>query len=113
VTEVRPLYYHGEPTEEQRIALRRGKDKLGVDWMVQPKMVGTNDSPELPVLVFGEPDRYFEKYALLTWPYSADRMAAALAEVYGLTSGEYLSTGKQWLEGALGAEVKDLGEEEL
>jgi hypothetical protein len=104
MTEVRDLYYYGEPTEEQRLALRRGKDLLGVDWMVRPVPVCKMDQTDAAVLCFREPP--------MTPPYTPARMAAALKEVLGLTPGDYLTTPEEWLSNQFGQRVKFLFEED-
>ncbi len=108
--EIFPLYYWGEPTEQQRIALRKGKELLGVDWLVQPIAVKrSGESPDLPVLCFEDPPYPFlSGYARLTPPYTAPRMAAALEEIY--QHGEHLSRPEEWLSVTLGTTVSFLEE---
>jgi hypothetical protein len=105
---VRPLYYIGTPTEQQRLALRRGKDLLGVDFLVQP-------TPAKPgcdaALAFSEPEFYVHTYANLTPPYTPTRMASALSEVLGLKPPDHLTTGAQWLSQHMGMGVVYVGEE--
>ena len=108
---VRPLYYVGRPTEQQRIALRRGKELLGVDFMVMPEEA--KPGVDAFVLAFEEPQFYIEKYAKLTPPYTPARMAKALSEVLGLEEPVHLTTGAELLSGWLGTSVVDLGEEEI
>jgi hypothetical protein len=95
VTEVRPLYYVGTPTEEQRLALRAGKESLGVDWLVQP--IQAKPGAEGPVLAFETPQFYVDSYAELTPPYTSARMAMALRELYGMVPPDHLTTGEEWL----------------
>lgn len=117
MTEVYPLYYYGEPTEEQRIALRKGKELMGVDFMVQPKRVtapgvGVTEA----VLCFEEPPFFFwSGYAILTPPYTPNRMAAALDEIYCTNgaAGDYLTQPEDWLSKQFGRPVKLLFEEEV
>lgn len=109
-TEIRPLYYVGKPTDAARQALREGKELLGVHFLVQPTPV--TDAVDQPVLAFEEPRFYVDAYALLTPPYTATRMAAALREIYGLVPPDHLTTGAEWLARHLGDEVKFLGEED-
>ena len=99
MTEVRPLYYVGRPTEEARLALRAGKELLRVDWLVQP----TEAKPgvEGPVIAFEDPGFFITSYARLTPPYTATRMAAALGELYGLEDPDHLTTGEDWLAGLI------------
>ena len=109
MTEVRPLYYVGIPTEEARLALRAGKESLQVDWMVKPMpYTGEEDGP---VLAFEEPRFYIHTYAKLTPPYTSSRMAAALRELYGLAPPDHLMTGEQWLSGFFMGGVKFVEEE--
>lgn len=93
--EVRPLFYVGTPSEEARLALRKGKESLGVAWMVQP--MEARPGVEGPVLAFEDPTFYVDAYAKLTQPYTAARMAAALRELYGLAEPDHLTTGEEWL----------------
>jgi hypothetical protein len=95
MTEVRPLYYVGTPTEGARLALRAGKDSLHVDWMIQP--VEAKPGVEGPVLAFESPHFYIQSYAELTPPYTSVRMAIALRELYGLAPPDHLTTGETWL----------------
>ena len=107
MTEIRPLYFFGQPTDEQREALRKGKELLGVDWLVQPVEVTVSNPPEGPVLCFATPPFFFAHgFALLSSPFTPARMATALEEVLGLTPGDYLTTPEEWLSELMGCPVK-------
>jgi hypothetical protein len=110
---VKPLYFYGDVPQEAREALRKGKELLGVDWFIQPTEV-VFDAPEAGVVMcFEEPFFCFlNGYVLLTKPYTPERMAAALKEIYGITDGRYITTASDWLSEAFGAKVKLIIEEE-
>ncbi len=113
MTEVRPLYYYGDVPSEARDALRKGKELLGVDWLVQPTEVVFDGPDHGVVMCFEEPFFCFlNGYVLLTPPYTPERMAAALREVYGITDGTYITTASDWLSEAFGAKVRLIIEEE-
>ena len=112
MTDVRPLPYVGTPTEQAKRALREGKNLLGVDFYVKPVLAQPGVVGH--VLAFEWPEFYIDAgFALLTPPYTPDRMAGALKEVLGITDGRYLTKPERWLEKYLGPGVKFIEEVEL
>ena len=113
MTEIRPLYFYGEVPDDARFALREGKELLAVDWYIKPYEVTMDQPPEGVVLCFEDPPYVFmDGFVRLTPPYSGERMAAALREIYGITDGRWITTAEDWLSQQFGTPVKFLYEEQ-
>lgn len=106
VTEVRPLYYFGTPTERQRHLLVEGKKLLDVDFMVIPKRV-TEDA-ELPAIAFEHPPyAYLHGYAYVANADTPMKFRNALAAIYGIEYTEYLTGPAEWFA-RIGFEVTEV-----
>lgn len=109
MTEPRPLYFFGTPTQQQTELLKAGKELLNPGFMVLPKRP---DADSLGVaLAFEHPDYCFiGGYAYVAKSDSPEKFANALAAVYGIRYTEYLVTPAQWLSRVLDVEVREVEE---
>lgn len=110
--EIKPLPYIGKATKQQVELVRRGKELLGVDFLVRPTEAGPDT--EGPAIAFEHPNYpYLYGYAFVANSDTPEKMRNALAAVYGIEYTEYLTTPAQWLSRAMVCEIEDLGWEDV
>lgn len=102
--------YIGTPTPAQVELLKAGKALLGVDFFVHADPV--NEESEAPALAFEHPSYcYLGGYAYVANSDTPEKFRNALACIYGIQYGEYLTTPAQWLSRVLGVEVREIVED--
>lgn len=109
--QVRPLWYFGVPTDQQKENLRDGKELLSADFLIRPKPV--SDEAKGIAMAFSDPGYpYVSGFIDVSKTRTATQFRNALAAVYLGEYSEFVITPEKWLSRILG-EVTFIEEIEL